>query len=96
MSTHNIDHKLLELIKLQNTTGLVIDCSWMEASGGGPYPAYICVDGKYTLLTEDIGEIAYTLLSINVEMPVGSLKDHTIYVFGYFDKGPTLCHISDY
>ena len=58
--------RLSQLIKEQNITGVVVDITQMEGTGGGFYPSYLCRDGVYTQLSDDIGEAAYILLSIDI------------------------------
>jgi hypothetical protein len=44
--------------------GLIIDCSEMEGSGGGRYPAYMAIRGKIKKISNDVGEIAFDLVNM--------------------------------
>lgn len=55
-------------------TGVIIDCSFMESTGGGPYPAYIGDGVTATKISDDVGNVAYDLLDLIAErgrLPVG-------------------------
>ena len=53
--------------------GLIIDCSEMEGSGGGRYPAYMVMGGKIKYVSDDAGGIAdaFSDMISEGEMPEG-------------------------
>jgi hypothetical protein len=67
------DFSVVDAFKSMNPKpeGLIIDCSNMEGSGGGYYPAYMVMGGKIKYLQEDAGNIADAFVSYVSEM--GSL-----------------------
>ena len=48
--------------------GLIIDCSEMEGSGGGRYPAYMVTGGSIKYVSDDAGGIADAFVSYVNEM----------------------------
>lgn len=64
------DFSVVDAFKSMNPKpeGLIIDCSNMEGSGGGYYPAYMVMGGKIKYLQEDAGNIADAFVSYISEM----------------------------
>ena len=83
-----------QMVNLTSITGLVIDVSQMEGSGGGQYPAVIFSNGKYVVtLTQDIGEAAYEINEMCFTN-VPSYFPENIFVFFMSDEqGPSLHHL---
>ena len=80
---------LIRLVQRHALTGTIIDVSAMEGSGGGCYPSFRAVKGYINkVLSEDIGEEAYTLTDLSLENP-SKVPDNT-WAFYFGDEGPTL------
>lgn len=79
------------MIEHYNLSGIFIDCSAMEASGGGFYPSFLAIKGKVVgKISSDIGQTAYDLINQHVEgKDMDSLAEQNIFCFGYVD-GPQI------
>lgn len=79
------------MIEHYNLSGFFIDCTAMEASGGGYYPAFLAENGKVIgKVSNDIGQMAYDLINRHTEaIDMESLAEQNIFCFGYVD-GPQI------
>ena len=82
------------MIKHYNLSGFFIDCTAMESSGGGFYPAFLAEDGKViSKVSDDVGEMAYDLINRHTNaIDMEDLAEQNIFCFGYVD-GPQIDHL---
>lgn len=73
------------MIEHYNLSGFFIDCTAMESSGGGYYPAWLVENGKVLAqISTDVGQMAYDLINRHTEaIDMDSLAEQRIFCFGY-------------
>lgn len=82
------------MIQHYNLSGTFIDCTAMESTGGGFYPAYFAIKGKVVgKISSDVGQLAHDLINQHVEgKDLESLAEQNIFCYGYVD-GPQIDHL---
>ena len=87
----NMNPQFQHMLQHYNLTGIFIECTAMESTGGGFYPAFLAQKGKVLgKISSDVGELAYTLLHQHTEnINMAELDVQNIYVYGYVD-GPRI------
>lgn len=82
------------MIEHYNLSGFFIDCTALEASGGGYYPAWLVEKGKVlSQVSTDVGQLVYDLINRHTgAIDMESLAEQNIFCMGYVD-GPQIDHL---
>ena len=73
-----LNQDILSLIKYSNISGVLINMTDLESSGGGYYPSFLIENGEMVrMLCPDIGDNVYKLL----DTPPEQLYDNTWSLF---------------
>lgn len=87
-----------QLFETLSLTGIVIDVSDMEGSGGGYYPSFKVENGRLVkVISPDVGSFAYTLLEMAQDDSNSIfLKSLNIWFVFFGEDGPTLQQAGSY